>query len=155
MTPITRLLSYVRRVPGSYALGAALTVVYAGCFQLVPLSVRNLVGHFESPESQPSLALGALWVMGAALLLAIFRMASRMVLSRTAREIEFQLRNDLFHHLQTLPQSFFARNRTGDLMSRGVNDINSIRLFLGMGLMNIFQTPVLILGALSVMMWVV
>ena len=154
MTPITRLLSYLRRVPESYLLGAALTVLYSVCFQLVPLSVRGLVGHIESPTPQSSLALGALWVIGAALLLAVFRMASRMVLFRTAREIEYQIRNDLFRHLQTLPQSFFARNRTGDLMSRGVNDINSIRLFLGMGLMNIFQTPVLVLGALSVMAWV-
>ena len=68
------------------------------------------------------------------------------------RQIEYRIRNDYFVHLQSLPQSFYLAHRTGDLMSRAVNDINSIRMFLGMGLLNLLQTPVLFAGALIVLL---
>ena len=53
------------------------------------------------------------------------------------------MRNDLFAHLQRLPQSFFQRWRTGDLMSRCVNDLGSVRLMLGPGALSLLQTPML------------
>ena len=81
-------------------------------------------------------------------------MSSRYVLFRASRQLEYQLRNDLFEHLQRLPQSYFAQQRTGDLMSRAVNDVNNVRMFLGMGLQNLLQTPILFAGALIVMCWV-
>ena len=71
---------------------------------------------------------------------------------RVGRDIEYDIRNEYFSHLQRLPQSFFDSHRTGDLMSRAVNDINSVRLFLGMGLLNILQTPFLYVGAIAVML---
>ncbi|MEE8165261.1 MAG: ABC transporter ATP-binding protein, partial [Myxococcota bacterium] len=83
---------------------------------------------------------------------ALFRLSSRIVMFRVGRQIEYRIRNDYFSHMQRLPQSFFHGHRTGDLMSRAVNDINSIRLFLGMGLLNIIQTPVLYVGAIAVML---
>jgi ATP-binding cassette subfamily B protein len=84
-------------------------------------------------------------------LFAALRLSSQISLFEAARQIEYELRNDLFAHIQRLPQSFFAGHRTGDLMSRAVNDINSVRLALGMGLRNVLQTPVLYLGAFGVM----
>jgi ATP-binding cassette subfamily B protein len=128
-----------------------LTVLYAGCFQLVPLAVREVVGRIEAELPLARITEAVLWLIGVAGLFALLRFSSRMVLFRAARQIEFEIRNDLFSHLQTLPQSYFANHRTGDLMSRAVNDIQSVRLFLGMGLLNIVQTPVLYLGALGVM----
>ena len=66
---------------------------------------------------------------------AALSFASRSVLFSAAREIEYQLRGELFAHLQRMPQSYFAGQRTGDLMSRAVNDVNNVRMFLGMGLL--------------------
>lgn len=151
MSPKGRLFGYVRRVRGRYVLGGAITLLYAGCFQLVPLAVRNIVGRIEAGLPMAKVVEAVLWLVGVALVFAFLRFFSRWVVFRAARQIEYEVRNDLFAHLQSLPQSYFTTHRTGDLMSRAVNDIQSLRLFLGMGLLNIVQTPVLYLGALGVM----
>ncbi len=83
---------------------------------------------------------------------ALVRLGSRLLMFRVGRDIEYDIRNEYFAHLQRLPQSFFDSHRTGDLMSRAVNDINSVRMFLGMGLLNILQTPFLYVGAIAVML---
>ena len=147
-SPLRRLLGYMSAAPSAYAVGALLTLGYAAVFQLIPLTVRSIVAALETPEvSAPIWRLVIVSVV-----FALFRLSSRIVMFRVGRQIEFRIRNDYFSHLQRLPQSFFHRHRTGDLMSRAVNDINSIRLFLGMGLLNIIQTPVLYVGALAVML---
>jgi ATP-binding cassette subfamily B protein len=84
-----------------------------------------------------------------ALARAGFRFFSRVEIFNAAREVEYQIRNDLFAHLQRLPQSFYLRWRTGDLMSRCVNDLTAVRLMLGPGLLQLTQTPVLMGLALS------
>jgi len=138
----------MRSSPRHYALGAVLTVGYAVVFQYIPLTVRKIVAALGTAEATP-----AIWTLVVvSLVFALFRLSSRIVMFRIGRQIEYQIRNDYFSHLQRLPQSFFHRHRTGDLMSRAVNDINSIRLFLGMGLLNIIQTPVLYVGAIAVML---
>jgi ATP-binding cassette subfamily B protein len=79
------------------------------------------------------------------------RYVSRTSIFNVAREIEYEIRSDLFAHLQRLPQSFFQRWRTGDLMSRCVNDLGSVRLMLGPGVLSLVQTPVLyafVIGAM-------
>ena len=60
-----------------------------------------------------------------------------------AREIEYEIRNDLFSHLEKLPQSFYFDWRTGDIMSRCVNDVNAVRMMLGVGVLNVVQTPLM------------
>ncbi len=152
MTPTQRLIGYVRRLPRQYAIGVVLTLAYAFLFQVIPLAVRNVVAAIESGKGMEAVETAVLRLVLLAAVFAIARFTSRISIFRAAREIEYQIRNDFFVHLQRLPQSFFNENQTGDIMSRAVNDINSIRLFLGMGLLNIVQTPVLYLGAISVML---
>src|SRR5262245_7697074 len=91
------------------------------------------------------------WLIELASAVAVVRLLSRIVMFRAARQIEYEVRNDLLAHLQRLPASYFATHRTGDLMSRAVNDLNSLRLFLGMGLMNLVQTPILYVSAFVAM----
>lgn len=147
---MVRLLAYMRKARGYYLIGFFLTVGYAFLFQLVPLSVRRIVGVLG--DSDPSVVGVRVRDLAAvSIAFAIFRLGSRVVMFRIGRQIEYRLRNDYFAQLQRLPQSFFNAHRTGDLMSRAVNDINSVRLFLGMGLLNIVQTPVLYIGAAIVM----
>ena len=154
--PLRRLLGYMRRAPARYAVGALLTLGYALFFQLIPLAVRDIVVLLDGDDPGADLVARVrgpvLWLVVVSLVFAAFRLSSRMVMFRVGRQIEYEIRNDYFAHLQRLPQSFFHSHRTGDLMSRAVNDINSIRLFLGMGLLNIIQTPVLYLGAAIVML---
>ncbi|MFQ5514537.1 MAG: ABC transporter ATP-binding protein [Myxococcota bacterium] len=152
MSPRARVIAYVRQLRGRYVFGALLTVLYAVFFQLVPLSVRAIVARIDAelPLADVSRAVAGFVIV--AMGLAVFRFASRNVLFRAARRIEYRLRNDLLAHLQKLPQSYFSSHRTGDLMSRAVNDVNNVRLLLGMGLLNLVQTPVLYIGAIGVML---
>jgi ATP-binding cassette subfamily B protein len=139
------------RAPGRYTAGALLTLGYAASFQLIPLAVRRIAADLEGATGSAHVLVPVVWLIFASLIHAGFRLSSRIVMFRIGRQIEYQIRNDYFAHLQRLPQSFFHGHRTGDLMSRAVNDINSVRLFLGMGLLNLIQTPVLYLGAVVVM----
>ena len=66
---------------------------------------------------------------------AIFQFLTRWILIGVSREIEFDLRNDLFAHLERLSYSFYQRTRTGDIMARATNDLNAVRMLVGPGIM--------------------
>ena len=147
--PLARLFAYMRLAPGAYVVGGILTLVYVGFFQLLPLAVRDIVAALEGAGD---VGRPIRWLVLVSIGFAFGRLFSRLVMFNVGRDIEFRIRNDYFAHLQSLPQSFYLAHRTGDLMSRAVNDINSIRLFLGMGLLNLLQTPFLFAGALVVLL---
>src|SRR2546430_461013 len=72
----------------------------------------------------------------------VVRTFSRFVIFNVGRDIEYDLRNDLFRHLETLPLAFYQQRHTGDLMSRLVNDVTAVRMLLGPGILNFITTPV-------------
>jgi ATP-binding cassette subfamily B protein len=90
-------------------------------------------------------------LFGLAVVRGVLRYFSRLLVFNAAREVEYELRNDLFDHLQKLPQSFYFKWRTGDLMSRCVNDLNSVRMLLGPGLLSVAQSPILFVGTFIMM----
>ncbi len=146
-----RLGGYLLRNRSRYAFGLVTTLAYAASSVAIPLlvawCVRSLLEGLPSGE----VARRAAILAAATAARAGLRFLSRTRLFYAAREIEYQLRNDLFAHLQRLPQSFYASWRTGDLMSRCVNDLNSLRLLLGPGLLAVIQNPPLYLGVLGAM----
>jgi ATP-binding cassette subfamily B protein len=77
---------------------------------------------------------------------------SRWSFIGVSRDIEYDLRSDLFRHLVTLSPDFFRQTRTGDLMARATNDLNAVRLMIGPGLMNWFDSCVAFVPALVVML---
>ena len=79
------------------------------------------------------------------------RWISRFVIFNIGRDIEYEIRNDLFAHLARLGPDFYQRLRTGDLMSRMVNDITALRLLVGMGVLMLTNTPVYFVYALIFM----
>src|SRR5436305_13638838 len=72
----------------------------------------------------------------------IVRTFSRFDIFNLARDIEYDLRNDLFAHLEAQPLAFYQQRQTGDLMSRLVNDVTAVRLLLGLGILNFIDAPV-------------
>src|SRR5262245_17638654 len=147
-----RLSHYMRRRKSDYVAGTVTTLLYAGFFVLFPLATgwcfQGVVDRV--PPAETAFRCGVL--IATALLLSGVRFFSRVQLFNAAREIEYELRNDLFAHLQRQPQSFFFRWRTGDLMSRCVNDLTSVRLMLGPGLLSVVQTPILFAGVFTAML---
>jgi ATP-binding cassette subfamily B multidrug efflux pump len=74
-------------------------------------------------------------LVGLSLLKGIFQYWMRVILIGISRDIEYDLRNQLFSHLVTLSSDFYARYRTGDIMARSTNDLNAVRMMLGPGIM--------------------
>jgi ATP-binding cassette, subfamily B, multidrug efflux pump len=86
----------------------------------------------------------------------IFQYWMRVILIGLSRDIEFDLRNDLFSHIVTLSQDFFAKYRTGDIMARATNDLNAVRMMLGPGIMyftETFFTALFLLGVMCTVDW--
>lgn len=75
-----------------------------------------------------------------AALSGIFLFLVRQNIIVTSRRIEYDLKNDYYSHLQTLSRSFFDTTSTGELISRGTNDLNAVRDFLGPGIMYSINT---------------
>jgi len=146
-----RLWTYVRRNRVAYTIGGALTLGYAASFAAVPVVTGWTVAAIEQQLGQSEVLrrCGVLALL--TLLRGGLRYVSRTSIFNIAREIEYEIRNDLFAHLQRLPQSFFQRWRTGDLMSRCVNDLGSVRLMLGPGVLSAVQTPILYLFVIGAM----
>jgi ATP-binding cassette, subfamily B, multidrug efflux pump len=84
----------------------------------------------------------------------IFQYWMRVILIGLSRDIEFDLRNDLFSHIVTLSQDFYAKYRTGDIMARATNDLNAVRMMLGPGIMYFTETFFTALFLIGVMLHV-
>lgn len=148
-----RLWAYVRHNRRDYLLGVLTTLGYVAGFVAVPILVGWAVKAVAEGLPAAEVARRCAWLAAVTVGRSVLRFFSRVEIFNAARQIEYELRNDLFAHLQRLPQSFYLRWRTGDLMSRCVNDLTSVRLMLGPGLLSVAQTPVLFLAAFGTMLW--
>jgi ATP-binding cassette, subfamily B, multidrug efflux pump len=84
----------------------------------------------------------------------VFQYWMRVILIGMSRDVEYDLRNDLFRHLIGLAWDFYGRFRTGDIMARATNDLNAVRMMLGPGLMYWTETMFTLIIAVAVMAWV-
>ena len=96
----------------------------------------------------------ALYMVAVALFIGIFRYIWRRCLLGTSRRVEEGLRNTLFNHLQLLPAAYFDNVKTGDLMAHATNDINQIRMAVGMGMVALNDAIVLGLAAIGFMAYI-
>src|SRR5439155_24855363 len=81
-----------------------------------------------------------------------FRFLMRRILIGASRNIEYDMRNDFFAHLEKLPLAYFQAHRTGDLMSRATNDLNAVRMMIGPSIMYSANTLLTFVVALTLML---
>ena len=86
-----------------------------------------------------------------AVTLGTVRWFSRFIIFNIGRDIEYDLRNDLFEHLTTLGTDFYMKIKTGDLMSRMINDLTAVRMLVGMFVLSVSNTPLMYCLALGFM----
>src|SRR5919106_459412 len=103
-------------------------------------------------SAAPSLTPLVLGIVGAGLLRLLFSVSRRLVAGRVSLGVEFDLRNKMYEHLQSLELAFFDTQQTGQLMSRSTVDLQAVRFFLGYGLVFILQSALTILIAAGVML---
>ncbi len=90
------------------------------------------------------------------LIKGMFQFWMRVILIGISRDIEYDLRNDLFSHIITLSQDFYGKYRTGDIMARATNDLNAVRMMLGPGIMyftETFFTALFLVGVMGYVDW--
>lgn len=152
MTPTRRLLHYFRRYRRPLTAGA-LCVVGSAAFKLMqPLIIGGAVNELVTAVSRGTLIRFALLLVGAAAVEGIFLYLQRSIIIGTSRRIEYDMRNDLYVHLQRLPLSYYQDQRTGDLMSRATNDLSSVRMLIGPAVMHAFSSLLVVAGAFVMML---
>ncbi len=107
---------------------------------------------FYAPSSRTTLGIYCLIVIVCVGLKGLLSFSARWTLIGVSRDIEFDIRNDLLKRLLMLEPEFYVRNRTGELMSRATNDLNSVRMVLGPGIMYSATTIVTMIFAIAVML---
>src|SRR6266446_3053050 len=145
------LWPYLWRYRRSYALGLLALGLKDVAAVSAPLVIRAAIDGFSHGAPARQVWLLAGYLTGIALLRGVFQYWMRVVLIGISRDIEYDMRSDLFAHLVSLSPDFYARNRTGDIMARATNDLNAVRMMLGPGVMYWIETSLTFLLAIAVM----
>ncbi len=116
---------------------------------IIPRIIKWAVDDLTSLQIDTGqLIVYASQIAGIAVLMGLLRFVWRRFLIGASRLIEKELRNKLFFHIQTLSASYFDQSRTGDLMAHATNDINNIRMAVGMGMVAL--TDAIFLGSAAI-----
>src|SRR5271167_3971366 len=142
---------YLRRYWKHLAWGGVAVVAYNTSKVLIPLVIGHAVDDMSHGVTQQKILYHALRLIGLAAIAAIFLYINRQVIIGASREIEFDLRNDLFANLERQEPAYYHTHRTGDIMARTTNDLNAVRQLLGPAIMYSANTIVFTAAALPFM----
>ena len=158
---MSRLFAYLRQERRRYLLGGVALLLTNAATAAIPYLTKLAVDRLDTATREVGSLSAALatettshavagLVGGIALLavvMAVFRVQSRVLMFDGGRRVEFAIRNDLFTHLQSLGPRFFGQVSVGDLISRCTNDIMAIRLLGGPGVLNAANTVIVYVAA--------
>ncbi len=131
---------YLWKYRRGMALGMGALLVNDLMKAALPLALRSGVDSLMKGFRLSLVFEFAALVVLLSLVKGVFQYWMRVILIGLSRDIEFDLRNDLFSHIVTLSQDFYAKYRTGDIMARATNDLNAVRMMLGPGIMYFTET---------------
>ena len=146
------LYSYMRRYRWGYVRGTLACVATNVIAVQFPTVLGMAVDRIEKSATHQLILTFALILVAISLVKGVFLYAQRWILIGISREIEFDLRNDLFKKLELQDSGFYQRYRTGDIMARMTNDLNAVRMLLGPALMYSANTIFLTVFALFFML---
>src|SRR5438552_4165214 len=147
---MSRLWAYLARYRLRYAGGIACLLGSRVLAMTLPWLLGMTVDAIRSRG--PVVTRYVAVIAAIAVAQAVVRTFSRFVIFNIGRDIEYDLRNDLFRHLEAQPLAFYQQRQTGDLMSRLVNDVTAVRLLLGLGILNFIDAPLAYALGLSAML---
>ena len=141
----------VRPQLGLLVSGSLLLTVTNALGLTIPWLLKGAIDSLRALQGHPGAATSgvvhlvtvtAALIAAAAIGQAIVRTFSRILIFNAGRNIEYQLRQDLFWHLCRMDPAFFRRNSTGDVMSRMTNDLSAVRMLFGPGILNVVNTAI-------------
>lgn len=118
----------------------------------VPILMKDAINQLQNNTTVHTLLFYSSLIVLSSLFAGIFRFLIRQTIIVVSREIEFDLRNDFWSHIQKLPLRYFQNNSTGNIMSHATNDINAVRNFIGPAVMYSIDTGVRLLIVVSIML---
>ena len=155
MKELKRLNSFLLKYKGRLAVGLIITIV-ARLFSLVtPRLVGDSMTTIEnylnletisSEELREVLLTNILLIIAASLISGFFTFLMRQTIINVSRYIEYDVKNQIFAHYQSLDQTFYKKNRTGDLMNRISEDVSKVRMYYG---------PVIMYGTNAIVLFLV
>jgi ATP-binding cassette subfamily B protein len=145
------LAPYLRRYWKNLAWGGVAVVLYNTIKVLIPLVIGHAIDDMQHGLTQTKIVYHTLRLLLIAVLSALFLYLTRQIIIGASREIEFDLRNDIFANLERQAPSFYHTHRTGDIMARTTNDLAAVRQLLGPAIMYSANTIVFTAAALPFM----
>ena len=155
MKELKRLNKFLLKYKGKLLLGLVITIVSRVFSLVTPRLVGDSMTTIEnylnlesvSPDQlKEILLMNIIFIIGASLISGFFTFLMRQTIINVSRFIEFDVKNEIFSHYQSLDQVFYKKNRTGDLMNRISEDVSKVRMYYG---------PVLMYGTNAIVLFIV
>jgi ATP-binding cassette, subfamily B, multidrug efflux pump len=148
-----RLLSYVRPYIWHFFLAAGLMMLWSASQLAGPYLVKIAIDRYILQHDRAGLGLLTLLYLGALLVAGGVRAAQIYTLSYMSQHVMYDLRTQLFAHLQTLSPAFYDRTPLGRVMSRLTNDIDALNEMLTYGLIGILADGLTLLGIIAILLY--
>jgi ATP-binding cassette subfamily B multidrug efflux pump len=148
LAKVRPLLPYMRRYSRDFFWGGVSTVLSNAIWILFPQVIRIAIDDLNQGVTREKLFFYASALVTISAAKGVFLFLTRWIIIGISREIEFDLRNDLFRHLERQSTGYFQQHRTGDIMARMTNDLNAVRMLLGPAIMYSANTILFSVGAL-------
>jgi ATP-binding cassette subfamily B protein len=140
MDSLNKLNKYFIRYK-SKLLWGVLFILISNSFQVyIPLLLKDSIDTLQQDLSYSKILQYSLMIVGAALISGVFRFLIRQTIIVVSREIEFDMRQDFWSHIQRLSLRFFQNNSTGNIMAHATNDISAVRMYVGPAVMYSIDT---------------
>jgi ATP-binding cassette subfamily B protein len=149
---LRRLGPHVLRHRRALVLGLLCLLATTALSVLSPWVLRHAVDDLALAVTRQKLWLYAGAILGLVSVEGAFRYGMRMLLIGVSREIEYDLRNDVYRHLTLLSARYYQASRIGEVMSRATNDMSAVRMVLGPGIMYTASTAATFVGAVALML---
>ncbi|HWC17950.1 MAG TPA: ABC transporter transmembrane domain-containing protein, partial [Terriglobales bacterium] len=143
---------YLYRYRVQFVWGGLALFLNNAIWILFPQVIGRAINDLTRGITQHKIVTYSVVLIAIALSKGFFQYLMRRILIGISREIEFDLRNDLFRHLESLSYSYYQRTRVGDIMARATNDLNAVRMLLGPAIMYTANTIIFTAGALLFML---
>ena len=149
---LQELAPYLVRYQRRLAAGLIFLILATGIQLVSPWVLKYAIDDLSLDVTRQKLAMYGGLLIAVALAGGGFRFVMRRTIIGVSRQIEYDLRNDIFAHLQRLPLAYFQRHRTGDLMSRATNDLNAVRMMVGPAIMYSCTTSIIFVVGVLLML---
>ncbi len=150
---LTRLKAYLLRHKRNLILAVFFSLGTNLLALLIPYVLRYTIDGLKTSMNKETLLLYALLIVSISIMAGFFRFLMTRRLMGVAFQIEYELRNDLFSHLQKLSLSYFHQTKTGDIMARATNDLKAVRMLVGPGIRNLLNT--IIMGSAAIILMLI